>query len=166
MSRILIGIMTKASAGIKEIIPTMICPSEQAAPISDTYLPIIAATSSYAFSNGSKGPGDPREDVRYFNNGMFVYVVSRQAKQLADGLSNTFMLGEVVLADTWESSNTWSYTRAPRIPCATPQIRSTPGPVRVKWKNAATERLEVSTRVGQTSLLPTDTCNSSPTTLS
>ena len=103
--------------GIKEIIPAMICPSEQSEPISIQYLPMLAATSSYALSSGSKGPGETggfsREDIRYNNNGLFIYVVSRRAKEVSDGLSNTIMLGEVVLSDTWESSNTWSYTRAP-----------------------------------------------------
>jgi prepilin-type N-terminal cleavage/methylation domain-containing protein len=98
--------------GIKEIIPTMVCPSEEAKPISYVYAPVGAATSSYAFSSGSKGPGFPREEVRYYNNGLFVYVASRRAKEVTDGLSNTFMMGEVVLSDTQESSNTWSYARA------------------------------------------------------
>jgi prepilin-type N-terminal cleavage/methylation domain-containing protein len=98
--------------GIKEIIQTMVCPSEGAKPISYVYQPIGAATASYAFSNGTKGPGHTRLQVRYENDGLFVFVKSRRAREVFDGLSNTFMLGEVVLSDTWESSNTWSYTRA------------------------------------------------------
>ena len=98
--------------GIKEIIPTMVCPSDQSIPLSYVYQPIIAATSTYALVSGSNGPKVPEVDVRYNNNGMFVYVTSRRAKHLTDGLSNTLMMGEVLLADTWESSNTWSYARA------------------------------------------------------
>jgi prepilin-type N-terminal cleavage/methylation domain-containing protein/prepilin-type processing-associated H-X9-DG protein len=97
--------------GIKEIIPTMVCPSEQADRISYVYQPIAAATASYALVHGSIGPGMPEEEVRYFNNGLFVYVQSRRAKEITDGLANTMMQGEVVLSDTWESSNTWSYAR-------------------------------------------------------
>jgi prepilin-type processing-associated H-X9-DG protein len=110
--------------GIKQIIPTMVCPSEQADPLSDQYEPIIAATSSYALSSGSKGASHPREDVRYFNNGMFVYVVSRRAKEVTDGLTNTLMLGEVILSDSWESSNTWSYSRA-----SADSVRNTLNPI-------------------------------------
>ncbi len=98
--------------GIKQIIPTMVCPSDLSIPISYVYKPIGAATSTYALVSGSKGPGSPEIDVRYNNNGMFVYVASRRAKHITDGLANTLMMGEVLLADTWESSNTWSYARA------------------------------------------------------
>lgn len=101
------------NSGIKQIISTMVCPSDQSEPISYVYAPIGAATASYALVNGSVGPGSLPADIRYYNNGLFVYVVSRRAKEVSDGLSNTMMLGEVVLSDTWESSNTWSYTRAP-----------------------------------------------------
>jgi prepilin-type N-terminal cleavage/methylation domain-containing protein/prepilin-type processing-associated H-X9-DG protein len=101
--------------GIKAIIPTMICPSDESMPISYVYAPVGAATASYALVHGSKGPGLPDEypevDVRYYNNGLFVYVVGRRVKEITDGLANTLMQGEVVLADTWESSNTWSYAR-------------------------------------------------------
>ena len=99
--------------GIKEIISTMVCPSDQSVPISYVYAPIGAATASYALVHGSIGPGSSAVEIRYYNNGLFVYVASRRAKEVTDGLSNTMMLGEVVLSDTWESSNTWSYTRAP-----------------------------------------------------
>jgi prepilin-type processing-associated H-X9-DG protein len=104
---------TEKRAGIQHVIPTLVCPSEQSEPISEVYQPIKAATASYALSNGSKGPSSPREEIRYYNNGLFVYVTSRKAKEVTDGFSNTFMLGEVILSDTWESSNTWSYTRSP-----------------------------------------------------
>ena len=97
--------------GIKEIIPTMVCPSDQSTPISYVYHPIGAATATYALVHGSKGPGFPEREVRYDNNGLFVYVVGRRAKEITDGLANTMMQGEVVLSDTWESSNTWSYAR-------------------------------------------------------
>lgn len=97
--------------GIKVIIPTFVCPSDEPPTISYVYHPIGAATASYAFVSGSKGPTFPEEEVRYYNNGLFVYVVGRRLKQIGDGLSNTMMIGEVVLPDTYESSNTWSYAR-------------------------------------------------------
>ena len=98
--------------GIKKVISTMVCPSEESAPVSYVYHPIGAATASYALVQGSKGPGYDESEVRYFNNGLFVYVTSRRVKDVTDGLAYTIMQGEVVLADTWESSNTWSYARS------------------------------------------------------
>ena len=95
--------------GIKERLEIMVCPSEDAEPISNVYEPVKAATSSYAFVQGSLGPGSSLPVAKYENNGLFLYVTKRRAKQVTDGLSNTIMLGEVVFSDQWESSNTWSY---------------------------------------------------------
>jgi len=89
-----------------------VCPSDLAEPISDVYFPVRAATTSYALVQGSLGPDSPAEVTKFKNDGMFLYVVSRKAKQIRDGLSHTMMIGEVVLADSWESSNTWSYALA------------------------------------------------------
>ena len=95
--------------GVKEHLEVLVCPSEQAEPISEVYAPVMAATSSYAFVQGSRGPDFPTHVAKFDNNGFFLYVIRRQAKHVRDGLSNTMMLGEVTLSDTWESSNTWSY---------------------------------------------------------
>jgi prepilin-type processing-associated H-X9-DG protein/prepilin-type N-terminal cleavage/methylation domain-containing protein len=95
--------------GVKELLGVLVCPSEQADPLSEVYAPVLAATSSYAFVQGSLGPDVPTEIAKFDNNGLFLYVIRRQAKQVSDGLSNTLMLGEVTLSDMWESSNTWSY---------------------------------------------------------
>jgi len=95
--------------GIKQPIHILKCPSEQSAAISDVYHPVLAATASYALVQGTLGPPEPIHNVKYFNDGMFVYVARRRVGQVTDGLSKTLMVGEVVLADTWESSNTWSY---------------------------------------------------------
>jgi prepilin-type N-terminal cleavage/methylation domain-containing protein len=122
--------------GIKEIIQTMVCPSEEAKPISYVYQPIGAATASYVFSNGTKGPSYSPLENRYENDGLFVFVKSRRAREIFDGLSNTFMLGEVVLSDTWESSNTWSYTRA-----HADSLRSTQNPLNT-WPGTGDKDLE------------------------
>ena len=95
--------------GIKESLSMLVCPSETSLALSDVYAPVIAATSSYAFVQGSRGPNVATTIAKFDNNGLFLYVLRRKAKQVVDGLSNTAMLGEVVLADTWESSNAWSY---------------------------------------------------------
>lgn len=94
---------------IKQSLPVMNCPTDRSQPISEVYFPVHAATSSYAFSHGSLGPDVPMHQAKYDNDGLFLYVVPRRARHVKDGLSGTLMLGEVVLTDTWESSNTWSY---------------------------------------------------------
>lgn len=85
------------------------CPSDTSDTISDVYSPVKAATGSYAFSQGSLGPRSRPEEVKYSNNGAFLYVEKVRPHQVTDGLSDTYFVGEVVLAHTWESSNTWTY---------------------------------------------------------
>ncbi|MCA9199831.1 MAG: DUF1559 domain-containing protein [Planctomycetales bacterium] len=95
--------------GIKQRIDTFVCPSDPSEEISEVYLPVHAATSSYALVQGTLGPDSPLHTAKFDNNGLFVYVRTRKAKDIRDGLSKTAMLGEVILSDVWESSNTWSY---------------------------------------------------------
>ena len=94
---------------IKRRITIFNCPSDVSNELSDVYYPVVAATSSYAFVQGSLGPDAPPEVAKYENDGLFVYVEKRKQRQILDGTSKTMMLGEIVLADSWESSNTWSY---------------------------------------------------------
>jgi prepilin-type N-terminal cleavage/methylation domain-containing protein/prepilin-type processing-associated H-X9-DG protein len=97
--------------GIMERLPVFVCPSDDSEPISVQYSPALAATGSYALVQGTRGPRRPRAEAKYDNDGLFLYVIPRKASEVTDGLSNTLMLGEVLLADTWESSNTWTYAR-------------------------------------------------------
>jgi prepilin-type N-terminal cleavage/methylation domain-containing protein/prepilin-type processing-associated H-X9-DG protein len=94
---------------IKQSLEVLRCPSDRSELKSHVYEPVVAATASYALVQGSLGPGDPSHLVKFDNNGLFLYVTQRVVRQITDGLSGTFLLGEVALADTWESSNTWSY---------------------------------------------------------
>ncbi len=105
------------------------CPSDTSARLSDVYSPVIAATGSYAFVQGTLGPGRPPEQVKYNNDGPFVYVTSRKPSQVTDGLSHTFFVGEVMLADTWESSNTWTYalSNADCLRTTSNRLNTTPG---------------------------------------
>ncbi len=98
--------------GIKERLDVYVCPSDSSKELSDVYDPVVAATGSYALVMGSLGAGDPIAHVRYNNNGPFLYVTRHKVHQVTDGLSGTMAVGEVVLADTWESSNTWTYALA------------------------------------------------------
>ena len=99
------------AAGVTQRPPIFVCPSDDSEPISDVYAPVLAATGNYVFVQGTKGPGTPRPVAKYDNDGMFLYVRQRRAKEVSDGLSRTLLLGEAVFAHTWESSNTWTYAR-------------------------------------------------------
>jgi prepilin-type N-terminal cleavage/methylation domain-containing protein len=114
-------------AGVKHRVDVFVCPSDTAQEISDVYHPVLAATGSYALVQGTLGPSAPPGTSKYANDGLFLYVARRKASSVTDGLSKTLMLGEVAMADTWESSNTWSYAPpwpAP-IACATQRTLST-----------------------------------------
>ena len=99
-------------SGIQVQLPVFWCPSESGKRESDVYQPILAATSSYAFSNGSLGPDNPVHTTKYKNDGAFFYHTKIRLADVGDGLSNTFFAGEVVRPDTNESSNVWSYAIA------------------------------------------------------
>ena len=96
-----LGVQTRPSV--------FVCPADSSGAISDVYFPIRAATGSYAFSTGTLGAGDIKSEVKYRNNGLFVYFEKRRIADVRDGLSNTIAVGEVRTSDKWESSNTWSY---------------------------------------------------------
>ena len=91
--------------------PTVyVCPSDSSAAISEVYLPILAATGSYAMNQGSMGPDVSPLQARYETDGLFTFVASTRLEEVTDGLSNTLLAGEVTAADTWEGSNTWTYS--------------------------------------------------------
>ena len=98
--------------GIKERLEILVCPSDASEPISEVYDPVSAATSNYAFVQGTKGPNFPPYVTKFENDGLFNYVIKARGQRVTRGLSNVMMLGEVLLPDTWESSNTWSYALA------------------------------------------------------
>ncbi len=92
--------------------PTLfVCPSDPSKPLSDAYSPVVAATGTYAFVQGTKGAASPGLESKYENDGLFLYVIQRKRSEIADGSSNTLMIGETLMADTFESSNTWTYAR-------------------------------------------------------
>lgn len=96
--------------GVREEISVYWCPSETAQRRSTAYSGVTAATGSYAFCSGTLGPSSNEMQNKYENNGAFVYRNARRLKDVSDGNSSTFAVGEVVQPDTWESSNIWSYS--------------------------------------------------------
>jgi prepilin-type N-terminal cleavage/methylation domain-containing protein/prepilin-type processing-associated H-X9-DG protein len=100
----------KAEA-IKERVTVYVCPSDPSKGLSDAYNPVIAATGTYAFIQGTKGPASPGFESKYENDGLFLYVIQRKRTEITDGSSQTIMLGETIMNDTFEGSNTWTYAR-------------------------------------------------------
>lgn len=100
------------SNAVKRRVDLFLCPSDTSEPLSDVYHPVYAATGSYAMVQGTLGPSAAPAASKYFNDGLFLYVTRRKPKHITDGLSKTLMIGEVVLSDTWESSNIWNYALA------------------------------------------------------
>jgi prepilin-type N-terminal cleavage/methylation domain-containing protein/prepilin-type processing-associated H-X9-DG protein len=120
---------------------TFVCPSNPAEPVfsdpNDVYRPqgLIPTTGCYAFCLGTLGPTPARPkpphdgrrwgaSVKCGNTGMFVYGKSRRRKELIDGSSKTFAVGEVLAPDTYESLNVWGM--ATRLECS---LRTTANPL-------------------------------------
>ncbi len=108
--------------------PTLLfCPQTPDRGLNKAYVPIKAATGSYAFSHGVLGADAYMPDAKFHNTGMFVFKLTRRTRQITDGLSKTAMMGEVTFPESWESSNIWSYAmfladsmRSMRNPLNTP----------------------------------------------
>jgi prepilin-type N-terminal cleavage/methylation domain-containing protein/prepilin-type processing-associated H-X9-DG protein len=118
--------------GVQRRVAVFVCPSDDASPLSDVYAPVVAATANYVFMQGTIGPAAANYEktlAKYGNNGLFVYVKPRKAREVTDGLSNTLMLGEVMMPDAWESSNTWTYARqnADALRTASNPVNTLPG---------------------------------------
>lgn len=126
--------------GILVQLPVYWCPSESGSRISEVYLPVTAATSSYAFCNGSYGPDHLVHVTKYKNNGPFLYKTKREHSDIEDGHSNTFFVGEVSRPDLHESSNVWTYAiaNADSLRTTTNPLNTRPGDgVVVELRNGA-----------------------------
>lgn len=95
--------------GVKRELDVLWCPSETGKRSSYVYQPVRAATASYAFCSGSMGPESSDLVVKYFNDGAFIYKDAMRLRDIYDGTSNTFAIGEVIKPDEFESSNIWNY---------------------------------------------------------
>lgn len=123
--------------------PTLVCPSDKSEPgIKEINWDgndlaskgVRPATGSYAFSMGTLGPTSANQTTKCKNTGMFVYCTSRVRRQITDGTSKTFAVGEVIGSDTIASVNMW--TKASRLQTC---LRTTVNPINVinddNWAN-------------------------------
>jgi prepilin-type N-terminal cleavage/methylation domain-containing protein/prepilin-type processing-associated H-X9-DG protein len=94
-----------ATAAAPEV---MFCPSDPAKHVIGG-----TATGSYALNFGSLGvpPNVLSNTIKSNNTGMFMYKRVILRKEVKDGLSNTFFIGETTSAQLWE----WPWTYAARM---------------------------------------------------
>lgn len=110
--------------GVKQQLDVYWCPSLNARRINMVYYPVKAASSAYAFCNGSLAPNSTAYLIKYKNTGAFLYRRQLKLRDIFDGLSNTMFVGEVTGPDLFESSNIWNYALA-NADC----LRSTANPL-------------------------------------
>jgi prepilin-type processing-associated H-X9-DG protein/prepilin-type N-terminal cleavage/methylation domain-containing protein len=87
-----------------------VCPSSTDEPFTVDTAGVAStefATGSYALATGSNGPSVGTGAAGKVNNGMFIYIRALRVSDCSDGLSNTFMVGEVVNAHRPGGTNRW-----------------------------------------------------------
>jgi prepilin-type processing-associated H-X9-DG protein len=98
-----------------------VCPTSTAEPLfidTDLWLynppRMTVATGSYALCQGHYGPGTvgiPNgTQMKCANTGVFMYGRKIKIREITDGTSKTFGVGEVAFADKLESLNLWTYS--------------------------------------------------------
>lgn len=81
------------------------CPSNIAAPTIDLG-GFRWGVGSYALCLGTNGPPTIDAPVKYYNTGAFVYLNTFRVRDIVDGLSHTFFVGEASRGD--ETANRWT----------------------------------------------------------
>lgn len=86
-----------------------VCPTNRDEPLYTVNNPTpVYSTGCYALCSGSIGPSQGiSAAVKAGNTGMFMYIRSMKYADCADGLSNTFFVGEVIKVHTAEGVNRW-----------------------------------------------------------
>jgi prepilin-type N-terminal cleavage/methylation domain-containing protein/prepilin-type processing-associated H-X9-DG protein len=94
-----------------------VCPSANSEPNPEdlyTTWEVRPATGDYAFCAGHRGVNGGFAVnacmTKHHNSGVHLYWTRRAEKQIEDGTSSTFSIGEVIEAHKRDSSNIWSYT--------------------------------------------------------
>jgi len=95
----------------------MVCPSNLTEAKTTLYQTWgeIPATGTYAFSAGHRGPHAGQLNpvnacrIKHHNSGLHLYWTRHSIKQIIDGTSKTFSVGEIVSGHLIDSSNIWTY---------------------------------------------------------
>jgi prepilin-type processing-associated H-X9-DG protein len=66
------------------------------------------APGSYGLNLGTKGTPETSNDVKFNNNGVFIYVKEFKIAQITDGTIYTIFIGETINGQTVKSSNIWT----------------------------------------------------------
>ncbi|MEZ6056117.1 MAG: DUF1559 domain-containing protein [Planctomycetaceae bacterium] len=98
----------KNKIGVESRPDVLLCPSDTSQEFFVTN-GLNAATGSYAFMSGTRGPSQGiGNNVKYTNNGMFMYKVAFKLRAITDGASNTIFAGEVTKTHVASSLNIWT----------------------------------------------------------
>jgi prepilin-type N-terminal cleavage/methylation domain-containing protein/prepilin-type processing-associated H-X9-DG protein len=134
-----------------------ICASDHAQATNSVLTP-PAGTSSYAMVLGTSTigtitPGQKppttladEQHQKYYNNGPFVYAITRSSSDVKDGLSNTYFIGETVDGDSADplnnTFNEWPLSvaylcslRATTNPLNTDPVSGVPAPITIDSHN-------------------------------
>jgi prepilin-type N-terminal cleavage/methylation domain-containing protein/prepilin-type processing-associated H-X9-DG protein len=92
----------------------VVCPSSMTLPQTELYQDwsVIPATGTYAFCHGHRGVnrwGCRPCQMKYHNSGIHLYYTLISIKEVIDGTSKTFSVGETIDGHTQNSSNIWTY---------------------------------------------------------
>src|SRR5262245_23869680 len=66
------------------------------------------APGSYGLNLGTKGTPETSNDVKFNNNGVFIYVKEFKISQITDGTIYTIFIGETINGQSVKSSNIWT----------------------------------------------------------
>jgi prepilin-type N-terminal cleavage/methylation domain-containing protein/prepilin-type processing-associated H-X9-DG protein len=103
----------------------IICPSDTAQPVASGG---TLAVGSYALNHGTIGPSKTTDqNMKHFNTGVFMYVTQITFRDIIDGMSNTFAVGEVYDGHTTANANYWMIASR-----HTHSLRTTENPVNQK----------------------------------
>jgi prepilin-type processing-associated H-X9-DG protein len=94
--------------------PVFVCPSSMSEPFAEFLFATVpagsAATGTYAMSQGTKGPSYGGSNAaKCDNDGLFEYRRPRLRRQITDGTSKTFAVGERTRSHKDGTVSIWSY---------------------------------------------------------
>ena len=88
-----------AKDGVEQVLESFRCPTDRSEEIltqMETRPELSPAVSSYALNMGTRGVNNGNgATTKFENDGLFMYARRFQLRQIADGLSNTYLGGEV-----------------------------------------------------------------------